>query len=175
MKLLECRRCGGTIEYARKSGRGRTPWYCKICVKAIEVERIQARNIADRARRRADREPLCRDCRMPLNFDDSGPRRDMHTYCLPAGQDGNDRRTAAASARSLEQRKRTKWGDRLVLLVGLAKGVQQEYMAVTASHFPSISRNWAPGPFRTPRGRGRKALRTCASPKKFFRVRTRTC
>ena len=83
MKLLECRRCGGTIEYARKSGRGRTPWYCKICVKTIEVERIQARNIADRAGRRADRDPLCRDCRMPLNFDDSRPRRDMHTYCAP--------------------------------------------------------------------------------------------
>src|ERR1700746_3516713 len=88
---------------------------------------------------------------------------------LPAGQGGNDRRTAAASARSLEQRKRTKWGDRLVLLVGLAKGVQQDYLAVTAA--PSISRNWAPGPFRTPRGRGRKALRTCVSPRKFFEVR----
>ena len=54
---------------------------------------------------------------------------------LPAGQGGSDRRTAAEFARSLEQRKRTKWGDRLVLLVGLAKGVQQEYMAVTAAIF----------------------------------------
>jgi hypothetical protein len=44
-------------------------------------------------------------------------------------------KTAAALARSLEQRKRTKWGDRLVLLVGLAKRVQQEYLAVTAATF----------------------------------------
>ena len=89
---------------------------------------------------------------------------------LPAGQDGNDRRTAAEFARSLEQRKRTKWGDRLVLLVGLAKGVQQEYLAVTAATW--ISRNWAPGPSGAPPVHGRKALRKSASSKSFFRVRT---
>ena len=83
MRLFNCRRCGGTIKYARASVQGRTPWYCKPCVKAIEIDRIQLRNVADRLKRRAKRNPNCRDCGQPLVFDDRGPRRDMHTYCAP--------------------------------------------------------------------------------------------
>ena len=83
MRMFMCRRCDGTIEYAREKGSGRLPWYCKPCVKAIEIDRIQLRNMADLLKRRAQRNPNCRDCGQPLAFDDSGPRRDMHTYCAP--------------------------------------------------------------------------------------------
>ena len=81
MRMFTCRRCHGTIEYHRDSGSGRLPWYCRPCIGEIYVARIQARNAADRTKRRAGRDPLCRDCRMPLKFDDSGQKRDMHTYC----------------------------------------------------------------------------------------------
>jgi hypothetical protein len=105
MRILTCRRCHGTIEYTRDTGSGRLPCYCKPCVKLIEVERIQARNAADRARRRAERDPLCRDCRLPLVFDDSGPRRDMHTYCAPCRtmrKRSQDSRRVDAKPRSAE-------------------------------------------------------------------------
>jgi hypothetical protein len=48
---------------------GRIPWYCAPCVKAKDVERVQSRNVADRAKRRTLHDPLCRDCRRPLMFD----------------------------------------------------------------------------------------------------------
>ena len=108
MRLLSCRRCRGTIEYVRDTGSGRLPWYCKSCVAEIYVERIKARNIADRARRRAERDPLCRDCRMPLSLTAAAQGATCTPTALPAGQDGKDRRTAAEFARSLEQRRRTK-------------------------------------------------------------------
>jgi hypothetical protein len=79
MRLLNCRRCGARVEFAREYGRG--PWYCAPRVKAKEVERIHARNVQDRQKRRAERDPLCRDCRQLLVFDDSGAKRDMHLYC----------------------------------------------------------------------------------------------
>ena len=38
----------GRIEYARETGSGRLPWYCRPCVEEIYVARIQARNAADK-------------------------------------------------------------------------------------------------------------------------------
>ena len=69
------------IKYKRESGSGRTPWYCTPCVQAKEVERIKIRNVQDRLRRLAKRNPLCGDCRAVLAFDDSGSRRGMRRFC----------------------------------------------------------------------------------------------
>jgi hypothetical protein len=38
---------------------------------------------ADKAKRRAKRNPNCRDCQKPLAFDDIGERMDMRIYCDP--------------------------------------------------------------------------------------------
>ena len=46
-----------------------------------EVERIKIRNVQDRLRRLANRNPLCGDCRAVLAFDDSGSRRGMRRFC----------------------------------------------------------------------------------------------
>jgi hypothetical protein len=81
MKTFQCRRCYALIKYKRESGSGRTPWYCRPCVQAKEVERIQLRNAQDRIKRLAKRDPLCGDCRQALEFDDSRSRRGMRIYC----------------------------------------------------------------------------------------------
>ena len=52
MRILNCRRCDEAIKYHRDFGSGRLPWYCRPCIEEIYVERIQARNAADRAKRR---------------------------------------------------------------------------------------------------------------------------
>ena len=83
MRMFMCRRCDGTIEYARETGSGRLPWYCRPCVEEIYVARIRARNAADKENRRAQRNPLCLACRQKLVRDDSGERMDMHLYCGP--------------------------------------------------------------------------------------------
>jgi hypothetical protein len=81
MRNYDCRRCGETIEHVCNSGR--KPWYCQPCIHEKYVERIQARNIADRTKRRALRNPNCRDCDQPLTFNDSGSKMDMRIYCNP--------------------------------------------------------------------------------------------
>jgi hypothetical protein len=109
MGMFMCRRCDVTIEYAREKRSGRLPWYCKPCVKAIEIDRIQLRNVADLLKRRAQRNPNCRDCGQPLVFDDSGPRRDMHTYCAPCRtkrKRSQDSRRVDAKPRSAETDRR---------------------------------------------------------------------
>jgi len=109
MRLLNCRRCGETFKYAREPGQGRTPWYCKPCVKAIEIDRIQLRNVADLLKRRAQRNPNCRDCGQPLVFDGSGPRRDMHIYCAPC----RTKRKRSQDSRRIDAKSRLAETDRV--------------------------------------------------------------
>ena len=80
MRTFICIRCRQAFDHNKP---GRRPWRCKECIRAVEVERIQLRNISDRIKRLDSRDPLCRDCRAALVFDDTGARRCMRVYCDP--------------------------------------------------------------------------------------------
>jgi hypothetical protein len=73
---------GGTLKYfvAGLNAADNSPEYKP---QATPAGRTDLRNVADRLKRRAERNPNCRDCGQPLVFDGSGPRRDMHIYCAP--------------------------------------------------------------------------------------------
>jgi len=83
MKTFECRMCRQSFEYNRKSSvSGGFPLYCgQQCRAAKEAERIQARNVQDRVRRLARRDPVCGDCKQQLVLNTDGAKRDMHVYC----------------------------------------------------------------------------------------------
>jgi hypothetical protein len=82
-------------------------------------------------------------------------------------------KTVAALARSLEQRKQISMRRPLeLLLVGGAKGSQQECMGDVSTFGSSRNRISPPGPPEAPPVHGRKAPRTYASFRKFFDVRT---
>jgi len=83
IKTFACHRCHHSFAYSRNAGSGRNPCYCRPCVKAKERERIQLRNVQDRAKRLMKRDPLCRSCRGPLVFNDSGVKRGMRLFCDP--------------------------------------------------------------------------------------------
>jgi hypothetical protein len=86
---LECADCGATLKRVRDGVRG--PKRCDECRrehsrqrdKNYDHERMLVRCEREKARRRAERDPLCRQCQQPLAFDDSGIRMDMRIYCDP--------------------------------------------------------------------------------------------
>ena len=80
MRAFICIRCRQAFDHNKP---GRRPWRCRECIRAVEVERIQLRNISDRIKRLDARDPLCRDCKAALVFDDTGARRCMRVYCDP--------------------------------------------------------------------------------------------
>lgn len=107
MKTYNCRRCHSTVQ--RLNPRGRPPSYCKECVAAIYAERIQARNVQDRVKRLARRDPLCADCKQQLVLNTGGAKRDMHVYCSAClkrrkrGQDSRRNGVATTRARQAGQ------------------------------------------------------------------------
>ena len=48
MRTFICIRCRQAFDHNKP---GRRPWRCKECIRAVEVERIQLRNISDRIKR----------------------------------------------------------------------------------------------------------------------------
>ena len=87
--MIECADCCATLKRVRDGVRG--PMRCDDCRnlhdkqrnKQHDTVRMKVRCEEDKAKRRALRNPNCRDCDQPLAFDDSGERMDMKIYCSP--------------------------------------------------------------------------------------------
>ena len=94
IKTFACYCCHHLFAYSRNAGAGRNPCYCRPCVKAKERERIQLRNVQDRAKRLMKRDPLCRSCRNPLVYSTTAASGAACAYFVihaapsASGQDG---------------------------------------------------------------------------------------
>ena len=79
MRLFDCRACGKTKLLGPK--RGRLPKLRIDCRRLNDVARYRARDMKDKAMRRALRNTDCLDCKRPMARDDSGKGMDTRLYC----------------------------------------------------------------------------------------------